>query len=381
MTWLTWMLKNLNRNRRRTFLTLSGVAASLFLLGTMGAAYRFMNSPASANGTELLLVVSPRASMTQRMPLWYRQRIAGLPGVQAVSPFGYFPGHYGSDDTVIPALALDPHLVFELFPNWKVPAPEIRAFERQKSAAVVGREVAEKYGWKIGDRIHLKNTRRQGLTLELTVRAIYTSVDDETAVALHWDYLNEVLGRPDRAAQFWVRARSAAAIPALGRSIDSQFREAPIETRTGTLKQVMLNFLAMLGNVKLLLAVVSAGVLFTILLVVANTMGLAIRERTAEIATLRALGFRSAHIVAVLAGEAAVMSLAGAALGLGGVEALVRLASGLAVGGLMPAHLQLGGATAGILVLVALAVALAGTLLPAWRTARMNIAETLRFVG
>jgi putative ABC transport system permease protein len=376
---LTWVLKNLNRDHRRTFLTLASVSTSLFLLGTLGAAYRFINSPSDADGTQLLLVVSPRASMTMTMPLWYEDRIRALPGVEAVSPFGYFPGHYGKDDALIPALALDPQSTFKLLPDWKAPGTEIQAFENEKSAAVAGRKVAEKYGWKIGDHIHLTSAMNNGLSLELTVRAIYSSTNDETALALHWNYLNEALGRTNQASQFWVRARTAEVVPALTQAIDAKFRDAPVETRTGTLKQAMLNFLSLLGNVKLMLLAVSAGVVFAVLLVVANTMGMSIRERTVEIATLRALGFRAGQVMQVLVGEAVLLSLASAALGLGASWALARVASGLAIGGLMPAHLTLGGATLGMMVLVALAIGLLSSLLPAYRAAKLNIARALRF--
>jgi putative ABC transport system permease protein len=381
VNWLTWTVKNLNRNRRRTFLTLASVAASLFLLGTLGAAYHFINSPTEADATQLLLMVSPRASMNMTMPLWYEDRIRTLPGVEAVSPFGYFPGHYGKDDTLIPALAVDPAKTFKLLPDWKAPQDEVQAFLSERTAAVVGQSLARKYGWKIGDRIHLNSTQFDGLSLELTVRAIYTSVNDESAIAMHWDYLNEVLGRTNQTSQFWVRAHSAEVVSHLTQAIDATFHDAPVETRTATVKQAMLNFLAGLGDVKLMLLAVSAGVVFAVLLVVANTMGMSIRERTGEIATLRALGFRAAHIVGVLAGEAVLMALAGAALGLGAAAGLARVVSGLSVGGLMPAHLALGGAMAAMLVAVALAVAVASTLVPACRAAKLNIAEALRYVG
>jgi putative ABC transport system permease protein len=381
VNWLTWAVKNLKRNRGRTSLTLASLTASLFLLGVLGAVYGFMNSPSNSDGTHLVLVVSPRASMTMLMPLWYRDRIAAVPGVTAVSPFGYFPGHYGKDDALIPAVALEPHSVFELLSDWNVPENEKRAFEGEQSAAVAGRKLAEKYGWKLGDHIHLTSSMYNSLNLDLTVRAIYTSTGDEGALAIHWDYLNEALGRLNKASQFWVRASSAEVVPRLTQAIDAQFRDAPVETRTGTLKQYLLNFLSLLGNVKLMLVGVSGGVVFAVLLVVANTMGMSIRERTVEIATLRALGFRTAQIVRVLVGEAMVLSLSGAVLGLILAAGLTRVVSGLAVGGLMPARLSLSGGTLALMTLVALAVGLLSTLVPAYHAAKQNLAEALRFAG
>ena len=381
MNWLPWIVKNLTRNRRRTSLTLASLTVSLFLLGVLGAVYAFMNSPSSSDSTHLVLIVSPRASMTMLMPLWYKDRIAALPGVTAVSPFGYFPGLYGKDDALVPAVALEPHVVFEMLSDWKVPESEKRVFEGEKSAAVAGRKLAQKYGWKLGDRIHLTRGMYNGISLDLTVRALYTSTDDEGALAIHWDYLNEAMGWTNKAPQFWVRAGSAEMMPRLTQSIDALFRNAPVETRTGTLKQVMLNFLSLLGNVKLMLVGVSGGVVFAVLLVVANTMGMSIRERTVEIATLRALGFRTSQIVRVLVGEAVVLSLSGAALGLMLAAAVTRMVSGLAVGGMLPARLSLSGGTLALMTLVALAVGLLSTLLPAYHAAKRNLAEALRFAG
>lgn len=381
MSWLTWVLKNLNRNRRRTLLTLASVATSLFLLGVLASAYRFIAEPSRTDGTELLLIVSPRASMTAFMPKWYGDRIARLPGVTAVSPFGYFPGHYGKDDALIPALALDPLVAFDLLSNWKATEQEKQDFAREKSATVVGRRLAEKYGWKLGDHIQLTSAMYGGLGMDLTVRGIYTAPTDETAVTVHWDYLNEILGRTDQASQFWVRARSAEDVARLTPAIDALFRDAPIETRTGTLKQVMLDFLSLLGNVKLMLLSISAGVVFAVLLVVANTMGMTIRERTGEIATLRVLGFKPVHIVGLLASESVLLAAAGGALGLAAALGLTRLLSGLSVGGAMPAHLRLGGSGLGTVAGVALAIGLIGTLLPAYRASRMSIAQALRYLG
>lgn len=381
MNWLNWVMKNMFRNGTRTLLTFGSVAASLFLLSMLSVAYRFLDNPDSSDATHLLLVVSPRASMAMQMPLWYQNRIAALPGVAAVSPFGYFPGRYGADDALIPALAFQPDRVFDFFNDWKLPDSEKKAFISEKSAMVAGRKLADKYGWKIGDRIHLTASLFSNLRLELVLRGIYTAPANEDAAAFHFDYLNEALGRSNKASQFWVRARSADDIPRLTRSIDDQFRNASVETRTGTLKQTMLNFLSLLGNVKLMLVIISAAVVFAVLLVVANTMAMSIRERTAEIATLRALGFRRLHILGLLAGESILITLAGAALGSLGAIWVSRLLSGLAIGGAMPANLGIRWPTLALVLTAAVSISVLSTMIPALRASRLNIARALRYVG
>lgn len=380
MNWPAWVLKNMFRNRTRTLLTFGSVAASLFLLAMLSVAYRFLNSPNDPDRTHLLLVVSPRASMMMQMPLWYKDRIAALPGVATVSPFGYFPGRYGADRAVIPTLAFEPATVFDFFSDWRVSDSERKDFVSERAAAIVGKTLANKYHWSLGQRIHLTSPLYSNLSLELVIRGIYNA-DEADAVAVHWDYLNEVLGRPNTAPQFWVRARSAEDIPRLTQAIDAQFRNAPIETRTGTLKQVMLNFLSLLGNVKLILISVSLAAVFAVLLVVANTMAMSIRERTTEIATLRAIGFRRRYILGLFAAESGLITLAGAAAGCLGAGWLSRVISGLAVGGVMPSNLAVSAPTLGLVLVVALLIALLSTLIPALRASGLNIARALRYVG
>lgn len=383
MAWTHWVFRNLFRNRLRTVLTLGSVAVSLFLLAMLSAAYQFLNAPPTGPDQSQLLLVSPRAALTMPMPLSYKDRIAALPGVAVVSPFGYVGALYGARNDFIPAVALDPDTVLDFFGEWKIPESERQGFIREKTALIVGRKLAQKYGWKVGDHIHLSSPQYSNLTLEFTIQGIYESgaEGDESTVALHWDYLNDAVGRPNHADMFWVRARSAKDVPRLTRAIDAEFHNAPVETRTGTLKQFLLNFLNLLGNVKLMLAGISIAVVFAVMLVVANTMAMSVRERTAEMATLRAIGFRSWQLLRLMVGESALVSLAGAALACLAAGGLCKLISGLPIGGAMPAHLSVGAPTVLLVVAVALAISLLTTFVPAYRASQLNIAEALRYVG
>lgn len=381
--WTHWVLRNLFRNRLRTVLTLGSVAVSLFLLAMLSAAYQFLNAPPTGpDQSHLLLIVSPRAAMTMPMPLSYRNRIAALPGVAVVSPFGYIGALYGGKNDFIPAVALDPGTVLEFFGEWKMPGDEDQDFVREKSALIAGRKLAQRYGWKLGDHVHLKSPEYSNLVLDLTLRGIYDATDgDESTVAFHWDYLNDAIERTNQADMFWVRARSAKVVPQLTQAIDAEFHNSPVETRTGTLKQVMLNFLALLGNVKLMLTGISIAVVFAVILVVSNTMSMSIRERTPELATLRAIGFRSGQLLRLVVGESAIVALAGAAVACLGAAGLCRMLSGLAIGGEMPAHITMGVPTVLLVVAVALGISLATTLVPAYRASRLSIADALRYVG
>ncbi len=360
---------------------MASVALSIFLLAIFGAAYRFLVAPPGLEHLHLVLVVAARTSIANWMPASYGERIARVPGVAAVMPTVYFDGRYGSEQALVPAIACDARKVFTFFSDWRLPQDQQQAFAKEQVAMIAGRKTAEKYGWKIGNHIHLSSPTYFNVSLELVLRGIYTSSEDETLQAFHWSYLNEALGRPDVTGYFYVLAQSADDIPRLMKQIDALFRNAGVETRTQPLKQVFLDFLAWLGNVKLVLLSVSAAVVFAILLIVANTMAMSIRERTTELAVLRALGFRTRQVLGLLAAESLAISFTGAAVGSLAAWLLLRIRGGYTIGGMLPVNIQVDVSTLGLAAGVSIAISLCSTLIPAYRASRVNIAQALRFVG
>jgi putative ABC transport system permease protein len=286
---------------------------------------------------------------------------------------------YGGHDDFMFALAGDPTTFFKIHTRWHLPEEQLAAYTREKTAAVAGRRTALKYGWKLGDRIHLRSPGYH-VDLDLILRGIYTG-EDESLLAFHWDYLNEAEGHPDRPSAFMVRARTEEDVPRLMQSIDNQFRNGEFETRTQPMGQWVLDFLGMIGNVKLILLSISAAMVFAILLVVANTMGMSIRERTAELAILRVLGFQPKHLLELLAAEALTVSVAGALAGWLAARAAFALVAGYRIGGAMGLHIQVDALTAAVVLSVAIGIGLASTLVPAYRASRMCIADALRYVG
>jgi len=380
MTRTQLVFRNLSRNLRRTLLTGASVAASILLLAVFCAAYRYMTAPPSPQGFDLILMVVPRVSLMTPLPVRYAAVIAKLPGVAAVSPINMVDGVYGGQDTLLWVLACDPKTMLKARSDWHLPADQVAAFFNQKTALAAGRKIAQKYGWKVGDLITLRSPG-YNLSLELVLRAIYSSREDETMLTMHWDYLNDALGHANKAGAFWVLPETPQDAQRLGREIDALFRNAEVETRTQSMKQFVLDLLAMLGNVQLILVGVSAAVVFAVLLIVANTMGMSIRERTGELAVLRALGFRPRQVFGMLAVESLVISLAGALAGCALAWVLLRLAAGYQMSGAMPMYIQLDAPTIVLAFGVAAGIGLASTLLPAYRAARLSIAQALRFVG
>ena len=282
---------------------------------------------------------------------------------------------------MVAAFSLDPQVLFTFFPDWKLPPEEKDQFIREKVAAIAGRSTASKYGWKVGDHIHVSSPSYFGVGVDLIVRGIYDSRAEQSYLVFHWDCLNDCVGSPNLTGLFWILADSADKMPGLMKTVDEQFRDETVETRTQTVKQVVLNFLSWLGNVKLILLSISAAVTFAVWLVAANAMAMSIRERTTELAVLRALGFPGRFLFTLLAGESLVISVAGASSGCLAAWAVCRIVAGYALGGLLRINLQIGLPGALAALGGAILTSLSSTLVPAHYASRMSIAEALRYVG
>ena len=375
------VLRNVLRNPRRTILTVGSVAVSAFLLAIFTATYNYLNEPPGLDRTHLILIVSHRVSVTNPMPVSYRARIEKVRGVSAVSPVFWFDARYKNQDNIIPALACDPEKIFQIFSDWKISDEQRIAFAKEPAAVIAGRKVVEKYGWKIGDHIHVSSPNYLDVPIDLVLRGIYTSTGDEGFLAFHWSYLNEALDRPNLTGYFYVLVNSPDDVPRVMKDIDEEFKNSSAETRTQTVKQVALGFLGWLGNVKQILLMVIGAVVFAVLLVVTNTMAMSIRERTTEIAVLRALGFRTAQILQMLTMEAAAIAVCGTAIGCTLASLACKWIERYRIGGAMQMNLTMDVPTLGVTLFIAIAISLASTIAPAFRASRANIARSLRFVG
>jgi putative ABC transport system permease protein len=213
------------------------------------------------------------------------------------------------------------------------------------------------------------------------VRGIYTSSDDETLIGMHWDYLNELEGNMNLCGGFWVLARSSEDTPELDKAVDAQFRNSGVEMRTMPMKQWMLDMLAIVDNVALILAGISAAVSFAVLLILANTLAMSIRERVGELAVMRALGFRGSQVLAMVTAESLAVAFLGAALGFGCSYGVFCLIAGFRLGGPIPIYIQLDIAAVCFALGVALAISLASTLMSAYAASRVVISQALRYIG
>ncbi len=312
---LIW--RNASRNPRRTVLTILSITVSIFLVSTLQAILHQLDSIGEgSDSSHLRLVTRHAVSLGHELPIAHKAKIAALPGVKYVASFTWFGGIYRSPENFFANFAVDVEDFEKLVDEFTIPPDQLEAWKTERSAALVGRKLMEQYGWTLGDRVTLQGTIYPA-DMEFIIRAVYTAPRDidERAFYFHWDYFDEALGRRGRAGTFSVKVDSPGDVPRLMDAIDRLFRNTDAETKTETEQAFNLSFVSMLGNVKLLLNVISAAVVFSIMLVAANTMAMSIRERTGEVAVLKTLGFRRNRILLLLVGESVAIALLGGLLG------------------------------------------------------------------
>jgi putative ABC transport system permease protein len=214
------------------------------------------------------------------LPLAYQEQIRRLPGVKDVTVANWFGGIYVDQSNFFAQFAVNADRYFRMFPELAIDPEQLRAFQREKTAAVAGAALARRFNWKLGDHITLRGTYLPA-DAELTLAGTFTSPNpyDETTLLFHYDYLYELMGRRGQAGAFCVLADSRESLPRIAKTIDDTYASSTAPTKTETEKAFQQSFGAMLGNVKLLIRSISVVVVFTILLVTAASMGMSIRER------------------------------------------------------------------------------------------------------
>jgi putative ABC transport system permease protein len=373
---------NLMRAKRRTFLTVFSIAVALFLFCTLRTVITSFEASLRASQATRL-VVRHAASLVFPLPLAYRERLAQVPGVTGVTYGNWFGGFYQDPKNQFAQFAMDVPTMLDLFPETVLPPEQAQAFRSERTACVIGRALAKKYGWKIGDEVPIIGTIFPG-TWRFTVRGIYqgkTKDVDENTLFFHWDYLNESLpeGRKNYVGIYWLRIASPDQAAPVSERVDAMFRNSPQPTKTETEKAFQAGFISMIGNVQLLLTILGSAIVFAIMLVTINTMMMAARERTTEIAVLKTLGFSNGLILRLVGGEALAVSLLGGILGCG-LAALVFHQLDFTGGGFFPNFRVLPGTVLVGLLLAVLMGVLSG-IAPAVSAARLKIANALRKVA
>jgi putative ABC transport system permease protein len=381
-----WQLifKSAFRNRLRTLLTSVGVAIAIlaFLFLRTFIASWYAGSEAASSDR---LIVRNKISLVFPLPLAYVDKVRAMPGVADVSYQNWFGGVYIDERNFFAQFASDDSF-FRLYPEYLVADEQMKAYNEDKSGTVVGELLAEKYGWKLGDRITLKGAIYPG-DWEFTIRGIYHGAQKNTDVQtmfFHWKYLNDKNPerQRDQIGVVIVKVADAGQSATVASTIDKTFASSLAETRTESEKAFQLSFISMASAVISAIQVISGVVLVILMLILANTLAMATRERTTEYAVMRALGFSPSHVVRLVLGEGFVIALVGAALGVG-LSAPIMSFFARAFERRLGAFLgpfELDPRAAVLAVAIALAGGMLAAALPAWRAGRLRIVDALRRV-
>ena len=388
MYYLRLVFKNIFRHTLRSLLTLVGLVVAILafgLLQTVVNAWYAGADMASANR----LVTRNATSLVFSMPAYYRERIKAIDGVTAVAISNWFGGVY-KDQTFknfFATFAVDSDVFFDLYPEFKVKPDELLAFKRDQRGCMVGRLIADQHGFKVGDVIPMTSPIYGGGTWEFTVRGIYEPKDQTTVTRqmyFHWDYLNEQMKkrfpkRAEFAGVFIVQIADGSRAAEVSQAIDKEFRNSLAETLTETEKAFSLGFVAQTEAIVTAVKIVSFVVIVIIFAVVANTMAMTARERLAEYATLKALGFPPVFVASLIFGESVMISALGGAIG---IALTFPVAAGFkAMMGTMFPVFYVTGQTVAMQAAAALAVGVLAGVLPSIRAANVKIVDGLRYAG
>jgi putative ABC transport system permease protein len=382
MTLTRFVTKNAFRNKRRSILTVLSIAFSLLLLTLMMTIWRgFYLDKGSAESAERL-VVRHRVSLTFTLPGYYREKIRAVPGVVAVVPVSWFQGIYKDQkpENFFARFGTDPDEFFKVFRDIEIPDEQVKAWQRDRQGVIVDDTLAQKYGWKLGDRIFIQGDIYP-VDLELNVRGIFHSNPDNKSVYFNAKYVEEAVSFfKGQAGTYSILAASPKDVSTIASAIDDMFRNSPQPTKTESEKAFGLEFVAMMGNVKAFILMICSAVVFATLLVSANTMAMSIRERTREVAVLKTLGFTRQSVLGLFVSEAVALSLAGGMIGFGLGWIMVYMAThSPQFFSFFPMKVTLG--MWGLAMLTAGVVGLLSAAIPSYHASKVNIVDGLRHIG
>lgn len=385
MRFVPLVLRNLLRKKTRTLLTVGSVLFPVFLVAFMATFLRTLNLPDPARERGLFrLVTRHKVGLTTPLPYAVLAKIAPLEGVRAITPIDRFGGLYrdASAGNVFPRFAVDPATFLDVFDDATIVKGSADDWKKDRAGGLVGVALVKKYGWKIGDRVPVTGTLYP-VNLTFTVQAVYSlPYENSASIFFHRAYLEESYP-PFRGnvSTVWTRCEDAACAERLPRRIDDFFENSPAPTKTESENAFTMGFVSLLGNVQLLLTSMGAIIIGVVVLIAANTMALAVRERVVEVAVLRTLGFSRGRIVGLIVGESLALSLVGGGFGLlAFVATFARLKASLMETRMAPfaAGMRVFPEVVALAAAVALFVGVCAALVPAVCAARRPIVDGLR---
>jgi len=378
--WLVW--RNLWRRRTRTLLTILSVFVAFVLFGLLSAINRAFNAGTDIANVDRLVVIN-RISIIQPLPISYYERIRNLDGVKDVTHADWFGGYYQEPRNPFPQFPVDAASYLKVYPELELPPEQVRAWLGNRIGAIVGRTLAERYGWHLGDRVPIQATiyPQQGgnRTWEFEIEGIFTSSDpaaNDVVMLFHYDYFDEARQFAHGQVGWYIlRVTDPSRAAEVAETIDAMFANSPAETKTSTERAFAESFAKQFGDIGLIVTGILTAVFFTILLVAGNTMAQSVRERIPELAVLKTIGFGDGTVLAMVLAEALLIVLIGGVPGLGLAALLIggiaRAFATLLPGITLPADSILLG------LMYMVLVGLAAGLLPALEAWRLSIVQAL----
>ena len=380
-----YIWRNIRRNPIRSLLTIMSVGFSLALMtvlyGFLASQETWKNGAAQANR----IVVMNIQGFSGKLPISSVDDVRSTEFVAAAVPFAWFGGSYQDEQMPFAQFATDPEHVFDVWPEYSIPPEQLEAFKTNRQGCVLDRRIAERRGWKVGDRVPLKGAIYP-FDLDLEISGIFDSPKNTDSLYFHWDYLNEGLKQQsypniDNAGTIFARISSSDSIPTVIKSIDDRFGNSDTPTRSQTEAAFAQMFVDMLGNVQVLIRNIGLAVVFSLSLVTANSMAMAMRERVTEIAVLKAIGFPRSRVLFMVLGEACAIAMLGGFLGVGmgclflqGMNSLLPRFFPFTVMEMLGPWISYGLIAAAVLGLIS-------GIVPAIRAAQMSVIDGLRCVA
>lgn len=383
--WLKLVARNTLRHRLRTSLTLAGLVVAILSFGLLQTIVQAWYAGVDG-AVPSRLITRNAVSFTLPLPIAYQKRIRAVEGVRNVTYVNWFGGIYKEPKNFFPQFAIDAETYFDLYPDILVPDEVRHAFLRDRRGAIVGRKLANRYGFEPGDVIQLRGVVYPG-DWEFVIKGIFDGRDPKTDTSqlfFRWDYLNETLrvrskAQADQVGIFVVDVVSVNRVAEVSQAIDRVFQNSPAETLTETERAFQIGFVKQTEAILVSIRIVSFVIIFIILAVMANTMTMTARERLAEYATLKALGFGPGYVGRLILGESLVISLAGGAIAIVLTPPVAMHLAGL-TDTLFPT-LFVSGGTVALQALSAVVVGVLAALLPMRSAAGVSIVDGLRAVG
>jgi putative ABC transport system permease protein len=371
--------RNIFRNRLRAVLTVLLMAAIFFFIATLLSILENFTLFSEAGKGQNRLAVQSAISLANVLPVAHEQKIRQVPGVTDVCQMQWFGAYYKEPKNFFANFAIDHRHMRSVFDDYVTPDAQFEAFSNDRQGAIVGPELMKRFGWKIGDRITLKSTIFP-FNPELNIRAVYNHPVDTSSLMFHMDYFQQAMGNNGLVGMFWLKVKDPKNMTSVSKQIDDMFRNSTDPTETFTEKEFQLNFLSMMGDIKLLFHSISLCSIFMVILLAAITMSMSARERVTEIAVLKAIGFPRGLVLSLMLIEFALLTLVGGAIGMLGGSLVYRVVNMAEVtqGFLINFHLY----TQSIItcLVASLVVGLLAGGWPAMRSANMSVVDGLRKV-